>query len=389
MWYLHDALVSYLCNHLSRTPKINHYKRSTPPISVPLNKLFSNTFPLSIHESIQDYKVKDDLFSFQHNLLSTLPFYPNPDKDGRSSEVIQVPIDENNNYINEYVIYPNHKTKKAYASANHLVMVHGYGSGLGLFLKNFGAVTMDNWVVHAIDLFGYGCSSRPPFTPTSFEQVEAWFHDSFATWMRRRQIPRQNALVMAHSMGAYLMASYGINVDPDFCRRLVMVSPGGIIDHKKPIVIPAYFERLWERNISPFSLVRKASFYGSKLVSGWSYRRFSELPDSERVSLHKYVYGIFQARGSGEYMLNYLLKPGANPRHPMVDRKIERCNCQFDWWYGQDDWMNVHGGEVCSERLRRSGKSSTVVEIADAGHHVYLDNATEFNRMLVEKMRDW
>lgn len=367
-------------------PKVGHYKRSTPPISVPLNKLFLGTFPLSVNDSMNDYKIKDDVLKFQHDLLSTLPFYPYADSSGRSSEVMKTFIDEKN-YINEFVIYPNKQTKLNYANANHLIMIHGYGSGLGLYLKNFKEITSDNWIIHAIDLLGYGCSSRPPFSPTNFEQTESWFHDSFQKWMELRKIPSQNTMVLAHSMGAYLMGSYGIK-NPDFCKKLVMVSPAGITGHKSKVVVPKYFERLWERNVSPFSLVRNSKFYGSKLVSGWTYRRFAKLPVKERDLLHKYVYGIFQSPGSGEYMLNFLLKPGAEPRKPLKDRPFEKANFSYSWWYGSEDWMNIAGGQDCSRKLKSLGKKSDVIEFSNAGHHIYLDNSNAFNKFVLKEMNE-
>ena len=63
---------------------------------------------------------------------------------------------------------------------NRLIMSHGYGAGLGFYLKNFDALLAhDNWVIHAVDLLGYGCSSRPEFTAQSLEEVEAFSYDSF------------------------------------------------------------------------------------------------------------------------------------------------------------------------------------------------------------------
>ena len=34
-------------------------------------------------------------------------------------------------------------------------------------------------------------------------------------------------------------------------------------------------------------------------------------------------------------MLNYLLAPGADARHPLVDRGIDRITCDVSWWYGK------------------------------------------------------
>lgn len=376
-------------------------RRPTHPTSVPLSKLFSTNFPLSITELLDDYAYRENPLKFQHDLLATLPFYPDADSAGRQAQVVETKLLSGHN-INEFVIYPpsfHNKSVEAqqdlYDQCNHLVMVHGYGGGLGFFLKNFDPIaSLDNWVVHAIDLLGYGCSSRPKFTADSLESVENWFHESMEEWLHLRRLDRspEKNLVMAHSMGAYLMATYGIRRLPHFCKKLLMVSPGAVIKHRKQVPVPAYFAKLWEQNISPFSLVRKAGPLGSKLVSMWSSRRFAHLPDDEAALLHKYAYGIFQSPGSGEYMLNFLLAPGAEARHPLIERGIHKIRCKLMWCYGKEDWMDKKGGELCSNivnNLSGDPTSSTVCEIENAGHHLYLDNTEEFNRMMIGEMKQF
>lgn len=376
------------------------YKRATHPTSVPLKKLFLSQFPLSVRELLQDYSYRDNPLKLQHDLLCTLDFYPSADSLGKRGEVVETTLSSGHK-INEFAIYPpslgrteTDPTKsEKYRECKHLIMVHGYGGGLGFFLKNFDAIlSLDDWVVHNIDLLGYGCSSRPPFTPDSLEAVESWFHDSFQEWLHLRNLDglSDQTLVMAHSMGAYLMATYGINKDPDFCKKLLMVSPGAVIKHRKKVFVPTYFAKLWEQNISPFTLVRKAGPLGSKLVSMWSSRRFALLPRNEAALLHKYAYGIFQSRGSGEYMLNYLLAPGADARHPLIERGIHKLHCNLLWAYGEDDWMDKKGGELCTaiiNRLSGDEDRSSVCEIPNSGHHIYLDNIEAFNRLLLDEMK--
>lgn len=373
---------------------VHQYRRSTHPTSVPLKRLFSNSFPLTIKESLEDYAYRENPAKFQHDLLSVLPFFPNADALGRTSHVVRTQIDDKN-FINEYVIYPPGHSEASAASLNHLIMVHGYGGGLGFFLKNFDDISkLDNWCIHAVDLLGYGCSSRPPFVleKDDAEHAERWFHDSFETWLQKRNLaslPPSQILVMAHSMGAYLMGSYGMK-HPDFCEKLLMVSPGAIIKHRKPVAVPAYFVKLWEQNISPFTLVRKAGPLGSKVVSGWSFRRFAKLCSQEAILLHKYAYGIFQSPGSGEYMLNYLLAPGADARLPLIEKGIHKLSCKLSWWYGKEDWMDIKGGQLCSNIINSyyNEERSDVHEIEDSGHHIYLDNYKLFNKMLVDEMKE-
>lgn len=377
------------------------YKRSTHPTSVPLKKLFLSQFPLSIKDSLADYAYRNNPLKFQHDLLATLPFYPDADTSGRVGRLIQTTL-LNGQFINEFVIHPSSFAGKSseeqatlYNDANHLIMVHGYGGGLGFWLKNFNHISsLDNWVVHAIDLMGYGCSLRPKFKPSedNIYGVEKWFHEPFQEWLRRRGLSErpENNLVLGHLMGAYLMATYAIDKNPDFCRKLLMVSPGAIIKHRQQVPIPAYFTKLWEQNMSPFSLVRNAGPIGSKLVSMWSSRRFANLDPDEQSLLHKYAYGIFQAPGSGEYMLNYMLAPGADARFPLIERGIHKLKCNVLWCYGEEDWMDKAGGRLCSNIINKvSGDSrrSLVCVIPNAGHHLYLDNISEFNLIVVSEMK--
>lgn len=78
------------------------------------------------------------------------------------------------------------------------------------------------------------------------------------------------------------MATLAINRNLKFCSKLLMVSPGAIIKHQTPVQVPRYFVKLWERNISPFTIVRKLGPLGSKIVSGWSSRRFDKLTRQEK-----------------------------------------------------------------------------------------------------------
>lgn len=376
--------------HKSET---NTYRRSTQPTSVPLTQALNNSFPLSFMNSVKDYGLRKDPLKIQHNLLSSLPFYLNTNANEPTGKIIETKLDSGH-YINEFVIYPPNKNEADEGSLNHLIMVHGYGAGLGFFLKNFEIINgHDNWCIHAIDLLGYGCSSRPRFklAVNDIDHVERWFHDSFDSWLEKRGLKNVSSktIIMAHSMGAYLMATYGIKVNPDFCSKLIMVSPGAVAKNKRRTKLPKYFAKLWELNASPFLLVRGAGPLGSKLVSAWTYRRFAGLSHEEVNLLHKYTYTIFQAPASGEYMLNYLLAPGADARHPLMERGIEKLNCEVIWCYGKEDWMEKWGSYFCRDLINKHHRDETkskVIEIENSGHHLYLDNYKKFNDLLADEM---
>lgn len=350
----------------------------THPTSVPVAKLLRVNFPLPLLQLVRDYWDASP-HAAQDQLLRSLPFYPNADCRGTSASVVTTALGLGHK-INEFCITPKGTPRF------HLVLVHGYGAGLGFFIRNFPALVRQGWLVHAVDLLGYGCSSRPEFANPlrSAQGAEEWFHSLFAEWLecRRLNAPEQ-IMVVAHLMGAHLMATLAIK--RHFCRKLVMVSPGAVLKHRTPVPVPEYFAKLWNRNISPFSLVRWTGPWGSKLVSMWLARRFAGL--KEAPLLHRYAYAIFRAPGLGEYMLNYLLAPGADPRLPLLERGVHRIRLELVWMYGSHDWMDRLGGDLCLAIVNGLGTTrSTVHIVPKLGHHLYLDNPEAFNRMVLDEM---
>lgn len=257
----------------------------------------------------------------------------------------------------------------------HLVMLHGYGAGLGFFYKNFEPLSrLGGWQLHALDLLGMGRSTRPSFRIKAKEREDAireaedWFVDALEEWRVKRNIERFTLL--GHSLGGYIAVNYALKY-PGRINKLILASPVGIpedpyamsselpqkqdqaaiaassaavppgdapkgdnnillkgppadasSDRPPRRTIPKWFAYLWEANISPFSLIRWTGPLGPRLVSGWTSRRFSHLPADEAKALHDYSYSIFSMRGSGEYALAYILAPGAFARSPLI-RRIE------------------------------------------------------------------
>ncbi|KAI4135725.1 MAG: hypothetical protein LQ347_000405 [Umbilicaria vellea] len=114
----------------------------------------------------------------------------------------------------------------------NLVMLHGYGAGLGFFYKNFeGLSRVKGWKVYALDLLGMGRSSRPPFRlqakdrPGSITEAENWFIDALEEWRVQRKIDRFTLL--GHSLGGYMAVAYALKY-PGHLNKLILASPVGI-----------------------------------------------------------------------------------------------------------------------------------------------------------------
>lgn len=375
---------------------------------------------------------------------------------------------------------------------HNLVMLHGYGAGLGFFYRNYEALSRaQGWKVYALDLLGMGRSSRPAFKihakdkQGKITEVENWFIDALEEWRIQRGLERFTLL--GHSLGGYLAVAYALKY-PGRLNKLILASPVGIpedpyavnedmpdpqgftmaneftqdaateikdnnnfmkqrdsgktkaAEPKEPPRrrLPGWATYLWEANVlTVFSFVRWSGPLGPRLVSGWTTRRFSHLPEEEAQALHDYSYSIFRQRGSSEYALGYLLAPGAFARSPLI-RRIQAVGRQWIqphdgaiadddapskassnsqtqavqrengipivFMYGDVDWMDVTGGYASEEKIKQErlrilenataaerkmdNGDAKVVVINNAGHHVYLDGWEQFNRVMLEEMAD-
>lgn len=114
----------------------------------------------------------------------------------------------------------------------NLVMLHGYGAGLGFFYKNFeGLSRVKGWKIYALDMLGMGRSSRPPFKLNSknrqqcITEAEDWFIDALEEWRVQKKIDRFTLL--GHSLGGYMAVAYALKY-PGHLNKLVLASPVGI-----------------------------------------------------------------------------------------------------------------------------------------------------------------
>lgn len=282
-----------------------------------------------------------------------------------------VPLSGKNRVLNEYSVErvgePNEET---------LVMLHGYGAGLGLFYQNFEPITrVKGWRLFALDMLGMGNSSRPAFRiqakdpKEKIAEAESFFVDALEEWRKIRNI--EKFTLLGHSLGGYLAVSYALKY-PGHINKLILASPVGIPEDPQAVKaelpepgdstlaneftqtqedivrqdddvssktvsmgsqpskqapnaprrrLPGWLVWLWDTNaVSPFSIVRMGGPLGPRFVSGWTSRRFNHLPQDEAAALHLYAYNLFRQKGSGEFALTYILAPGAFARNPLINR---------------------------------------------------------------------
>lgn len=430
----------------------NNFKPPPPPQG------FNFTYLDSFKDYFRQFTLSDKIV--EEKLLSILPFFPTPDET-RSSKILDTQI-SGGNYIHEFFIENHSKDKGLDEGVKDIVLIHGYAANLGLFFNNYDSLSSIPGVrVHAIDLLGFGFSSRPKFpfkhNGESIEeviQVEDWFIDAIEEWRKARKI--ENFILMGHSFGGYLSACYALKYNkrqPDgknLLNKLVLMSPVGVernthsllknipnpfwndeevmkqnennkgvqltneislnqTDIKEHKINPKYlaleeveespseftFRRrliytLWQRNVSPFTIIRSMGPIKSKLLSVWTKRRFSEYIESNLEfyrNIHDYFYRSLTAKGSGEYAITRILAFGAVPKLPLIDRlpqALVKANLPTLWCYGDVDWMNVEAGQEAVMEINKlaNKKIASIGIVPKAGHHLYLDNTELFNDML-------
>ncbi|KAK1775933.1 Alpha/Beta hydrolase protein [Copromyces sp. CBS 386.78] len=472
-------------------------------------------FPLGYKEAAQQWWSSVTARQAERNVLSFIPYLREATADNASTasqlsdlanadpfghrvwRQTMVPLSGKDRALNEFSI-----ERVGEQADDTLVMLHGYGAGLGFFYKNYEPLSrVPGWKLYSLDMLGMGNSARPPFKIHAKDQqgkireAEAWFIDALEEWRRARKIERFT--LMGHSLGGYLAVSYALKY-PGRLNKLILASPAGIpedpwavnaampepeesaygneftqdqesivnretpeggantafiqadSEDKKAVAssiksntntngkkdtapprrpIPGWVSWLWDANVSPFSIVRMTGPLGPRFVSGWTSRRFNHLPPEEKEALHTYSYSLFRQKGSGEYVLPYLLAPGAFARSPVINRiqdvgrqiiaqsqpqtpegtpaaPIREAGFPIVFLYGENDWMDVAGGYAAEEKIRkrveqalldksrteeerkRENGSAKVVVIRRAGHHLYIDNPDEFNEVVRKEMEE-
>lgn len=103
-----------------------------------------------------------------------------------------------------------------------LVMLHGFGGGIGVHIKNMNA--LNRWRrLLAFDLLGFGRSSRLSLSNDAVE-VEEQYVTSIERW--REHVGIESFVLMGHSLGAYLSCAYALK-HPTRVKHLILVDAWG------------------------------------------------------------------------------------------------------------------------------------------------------------------
>jgi len=304
-----------------------------------------------------------------------------------------------------------------------LVLLHGYMNGALYFYRNLLGLSNQCFggTVYALDMLGWGLSSRPRFETTvekkkrgftkkkSEEAVndetyaaEQVFVESLEEWRKAHKIDKM--VLGGHSMGGYLSVAYSEKY-PERVERLILLSPAGVPDDQKLDVegrlkeasmsyrvVIGLVRKLYDKGVTPAAFLRTLpERRGRTMVENYIERRLPAItcPD-ERKNLSEYLYTNAALPGSGEDCLNKLLKPTAFGINPLVYRIPSLKVKHVSFIYGQNDWMDPSAGvqakELCDMRRIEGNDDIPEVQVygvRDAGHLLMLENWKEFNNAVI------
>uniref|UniRef100_A0A3B4EU47 1-acylglycerol-3-phosphate O-acyltransferase ABHD5 n=1 Tax=Pundamilia nyererei TaxID=303518 RepID=A0A3B4EU47_9CICH len=95
-------------------------------------------------------------------------------------------------------------TQQQQSPTTPLVLLHGFGGGVALWALNLDSLSSSG-PVYALDLLGFGRSSRPQFS-TDPREAEDQFVAALEEW--REKVGLQEMVLLGHNLGGYLSAAY-------------------------------------------------------------------------------------------------------------------------------------------------------------------------------------
>eukprot|EP00730_Choanoeca_flexa_P003105 TRINITY_DN11290_c0_g1_i10.p2 TRINITY_DN11290_c0_g1~~TRINITY_DN11290_c0_g1_i10.p2 ORF type:complete len:271 (+),score=42.79 TRINITY_DN11290_c0_g1_i10:2341-3153(+) len=104
-----------------------------------------------------------------------------------------------------------------------LLLLHGFGGGVGIWNMNIEALS-SKYQVHAIDMPGFASSSRLQF-PSDPEGAEARIVTAIDQWREAMGIDK--FVIAGHSFGGYVAGAYTLRY-PEHVQHLVLVDAWGV-----------------------------------------------------------------------------------------------------------------------------------------------------------------
>ncbi|XP_011648272.1 protein ABHD4 isoform X3 [Pogonomyrmex barbatus] len=268
-----------------------------------------------------------------------------------------------------------------------IVLLHGLGAGVALWCLNLDALASQR-PVYAIDLLGFGRSSRPVFNSEA-QKAEEQLVCSVEEWRREMQL--ENFVLLGHSMGGFLAASYAMRY-PERVKHLILADPWGFPERPSDAATKANVP-FWVKAIAfavqplnPLWAVRVAGPFGQWLIEKTRpdiVKKFSPLLKDDTAIISQYIHQCNAQTPSGESAFHAMMQGFGWAKNPIVKRMDKLSDdIPITLLYGSRSWVDNSAGETIKQY--KSSSYVNVQVITGAGHHVYADKSETFNKYVLE-----
>uniref|UniRef100_UPI0037E9046D 1-acylglycerol-3-phosphate O-acyltransferase ABHD5-like n=1 Tax=Semicossyphus pulcher TaxID=241346 RepID=UPI0037E9046D len=263
-----------------------------------------------------------------------------------------------------------------------LVLLHGFGGGVALWAQNLDSLSSSG-PVYALDLLGFGRSSRPQFSgdPVGAEEQ---FLEALEEW--REKVGLEEMVLLGHNLGGYLSAAYTLKY-PRRVKHLLLVEPWGFParpENPNHNSIPVWI-RAMGAVMSPFNPLaglRLAGPLGPMLVQTIRSdfkQKYSSVFDDNTVS--DYIYHLNVQTPSGETAFRNMTIPYGWAKRPMLERIGQvQADIPISFIYGSRSSIDCDSGFA----FKKTRPDVEIKVIRGAGHYVFADQPDDFNQTVLQ-----
>ena len=265
---------------------------------------------------------------------------------------------DNNDYINTLHIKSINKPI--------IVIIHGFASGLATFVNVYEKL-YNIYDIYAIDLIGYGLSSKPIFT-NDYILSETLFIDSIEAW--RIKLNLKSIIICAHSFGCYISINY-YNKYPDNVKALILVEPWNFSEHRinSYSIIPMF------NFINLLKILEPISYYLMFIVSYNICKNISKnLINKYNIFNYLYYLNIISTADIGFFSII------DNFYYPKKPLQINNSELPLFIIYGKNTWLDIKSG---IQFLQNRNKHTKLYIIPNAAHQVYAEQLHEFTSIII------
>lgn len=268
-------------------------------------------------------------------------------------DIIKVYLD-NDEYIN--TLHCNSDNKQI------LVIIHGFGSGLATFINIYEKL-YNKYEIYAIDLIGYGLSSKTLFTNDNIES-ENIFIDAIEKW--RIKLNLNSIIICAHSFGSYIAINY-YNKYPNSVKSLILAEPWNFSEKKSNNIIN-YIPII--NFINLLKICKPISYYIMFLLSYDICNKISKnLKNKYNIFNYLYYLNIISTADIGFFSI---IDTYFYPKKPI---KIYNDDIPITIIYGKNTWLDIKAG---IKFVNNRNKNTNLFIIPNAGHQIYAEKLDDF-----------